>query len=117
VTRINENSSYIFGREEFALNLKNIFTNTDGGFVLAIDASWGEGKTSFIHQLIYDLKSSSNLIPIYYDAFSNDFSSDTFLSIGATISYEVENYLEKKGFDKKNKLQIENLKNVTKKLH
>ena len=114
-TRINENSNYIFGRKEFAVNLKNIFTNTDGGFVLAIDASWGEGKTSFIHQLIYDLNSSGNLIPIYYDAFSNDFSSDTFLSIGATISYEVENHFEKKGLNKTNKTQIEHLKNVTKK--
>lgn len=114
-TRINENSNYIFGREDFAENLKNIFANTDGGFVLAIDASWGEGKTSFIHQLIYDLKYSSNLIPIYYDAFSNDFSSDTFLSIGATISSEVENHFLHKGLNTKNKTQIEHLKNVTKK--
>lgn len=114
-TRINENSRYIFGREEFAGNLKNIFTNTDGGFVLAIDATWGEGKTSFIHQLIHDLKSSDNLIPIYYDAFANDFSSDTFLSIGATISYEVENHFQAIGLNKKNKKQIEHLKSVTKK--
>ncbi|QHS14135.1 P-loop NTPase fold protein [Shewanella sp. Arc9-LZ] len=114
-TRINDNSRYIFGREEFAVNLKNIFTNTDGGFVLAIDATWGEGKTSFIHQLIHDLKCSDKLIPIYYDAFSNDFSSDTFLSIGATISYEVENHFQKNGLKTKNTKQIEHLKSVTKK--
>ncbi|WP_028867900.1 KAP family P-loop NTPase fold protein [Psychromonas arctica] len=114
-TRIDKNSNYIFGREEFAVNLKNIFTNTDGGFVLAIDASWGEGKTSFTHQLIYDLKYSNNLIPIYYDAFSNDFSSDTFLSIGATISHEVEKHFQKKGLNNKNKIQITHLKSVTKK--
>jgi len=114
-TRVNENSSYIFGRKEFAVNLKNIFTNIDGGFVLAIDATWGEGKTSFIHQLIHDLESSDNLIPIYYDAFANDFSSDAFLSIGATISHEVENHFKTIGLNKRNTKQIKHLKSVTKK--
>jgi hypothetical protein len=114
-TRIDDNSRYIFGREEFAGSLKNIFTNTDGGFVLAIDATWGEGKTSFIHQLIHDLKTSKNLIPIYYDAFANDFASDTFLSIGATISYEVESHFKTIGEHTKNQKQIQHLKSVTKK--
>lgn len=48
-TRIDSNSSYIFGREKFAENLKNIFENSDNGFVFAIDATWGAGKTSFIN--------------------------------------------------------------------
>ncbi|HDY92375.1 MAG TPA: hypothetical protein ENH67_11600 [Pseudoalteromonas sp.] len=117
-TRIDDNSSYIFGRKEFSVSLKNIFNNTDGGFVLAIDATWGEGKTSFIHQLIHDLKFSTDLIPIYYDAFANDFSSDTFLSIGATISYEVEKHFNKKSQTDKNhkktQEQIQHLKKVTK---
>ena len=113
-TRVGGNSHYIFGREDFATNLKNIFTNTDSGFVLAIDATWGAGKTSFIHQLIHDLKSSEHLIPIYYDAFANDFSSDTFLSIGATICSEVENHLKKIGKSTKADKQLEHLKNVTK---
>lgn len=113
-TRINDHSSYLFGRKEFATNLKNIFSNIDGGFVLAIDATWGGGKTSFIHQLIHELKASERLIPIYYDAFSNDFSSDTFLSIGATISYELESHFRSKGESPETKSQLEHLKNVTK---
>ena len=113
-TRINDSSSYLFGRKEFAENLKNIFSNTDGGFVLAIDATWGAGKTSFIHQLIHELKASEKLIPIYYDAFSNDFSSDTFLSIGATISYELEIHFRSIGKSSETKNQLEHLKNVTK---
>lgn len=115
VTRIDDNSSYIFGREQFAGSLKNIFKNSDGGFVLAIDATWGEGKTSFIHQLIYDLESSNKLIPIYYDAFANDFASDTFLSIGATITHEVERHFKTVGEDTKKQQQIKHLKGVTKK--
>ncbi|MGF1903395.1 KAP family P-loop NTPase fold protein [Aliivibrio sifiae] len=114
VTRVNQESDYIFGRREFAQNLKNIFTNTTGGFVLAIDATWGEGKTSFIHQLIHDLKDTEGLIPIYYDAFSNDFSSDTFLSIGATIAHEVELHFDKIGKQSRTKTQIDHLKSVTK---
>ncbi|MBH0018884.1 hypothetical protein I6F40_00650 [Pseudoalteromonas sp. SWXJ133] len=117
-TRIDNNSRYIFGRKEFSTSLKNIFYNIDGGFVLAIDATWGEGKTSFIHQLIHDLKFSTNLIPIYYDAFANDFASDTFLSIGATITYGVENHFNKQDQKdknhKKNQKQLQHLKKVTK---
>lgn len=113
-TRIDNKSNYLFGRREFAQNLNNIFLNIDGGFVLAIDANWGEGKTAFIHQLIYDLKKSDQLVPIYYDAFSNDFSSDTFLSIGATIVYEVEKRFKQLGKSLKTATQIEHLKSVTK---
>lgn len=112
--RIRGESEYLFGRRELAQNLTNIFLNTNGGFVLAIDASWGEGKTSFIHQLIRDLECTENLIPIYYDAFANDFASDTFLSIGATIAVEVEKNFEAKGKSFKTRKQIEHLKSVTK---
>jgi molybdopterin-guanine dinucleotide biosynthesis protein len=113
-TRVGDNSHYIFGRKEFADNLKNIFNNTESGFVLAIDATWGAGKTSFIHQLIHELKTSEDLIPIYYDAFANDFSSDTFLSIGATIFSEVQNHFQATENASKAKKQIEHLKKVTK---
>ncbi|EGR2045797.1 hypothetical protein CGG85_22505 [Vibrio parahaemolyticus] len=113
-TRVNQGSGYLFGRGEFAQNLTNIFLNTDDGFVLAIDASWGEGKTAFIHQLIHDLNETDQLIPIYYDAFSNDFSSDTFLSIGATIAYEVDKHFAKAGKCSSTSKQIEHLKSVTK---
>lgn len=113
-TRINDSSSYLFGRKEFATNLINIFSNIDGGFVLAIDATWGAGKTSFIHQLIHELKASEKLIPIYYDAFSNDFSSDTFLSIGATITCELESHFRSMGKNSEIKKQLEHLTNVTK---
>lgn len=113
-TRVSNESSYIFGRGRLAQSLNNIFSNTNGGFVLAIDAGWGEGKTSFIYQLIHDLKSTKHLIPIYYDAFANDFSSDTFLSIGATIAYEVEKHFEAAGKSSTTGKQIDHLKSVTK---
>ncbi|MGL1040454.1 KAP family P-loop NTPase fold protein [Vibrio vulnificus] len=112
--RVSNESEYLFGRGELAQNLTNIFINTSGGFVLAIDASWGEGKTSFIHQLIRNLECTHNLIPIYYDAFANDFASDTFLSIGATIAIEVEKNFEAKGKSLTTQKQIEHLKSVTK---
>ncbi|ELB2850185.1 P-loop NTPase fold protein [Vibrio sp. 1637] len=112
--RVSAECEYLFGRGELAQNLTNIFLNTNGGFVLAIDAGWGEGKTSFIHQLIRDLERTENLIPIYYDAFANDFASDTFLSIGATIAVEVEKNFEAKGKSSKTRKQIEHLKSVTK---
>ncbi|GAD89042.1 hypothetical protein VHA01S_014_00670 [Vibrio halioticoli NBRC 102217] len=112
--RVSDESEYLFGRGEVAQNLTNIFLNTSGGFVLAIDASWGEGKTSFIHQLICELECTNNLIPIYYDAFANDFANDTFLSIGATIAFEVEKSFKSRGKSSRTDKQIEHLKSVTK---
>lgn len=114
--RIDDETKYIFGREELATNLKNIFINSDNGFVMAIDADWGQGKTSFIHQLMFDLKKNDRLIPIYYDAFANDFTDDTFLSIGATIYKEVQSHFKggEKGY--KNSQQIQHLKKATKKM-
>ncbi len=60
-TRVCESSEYLFGREAFAKSLSNIFSNSESGFVLAIDATWGAGKTAFIHQLIHDLKATEKL--------------------------------------------------------
>lgn len=112
--RINESTNYTFGRENLAENLRKIFINSKGGYVIAIDSKWGEGKTTFIHQLMFSLKKEKDIIPIYYDAFANDFSNDTFLSIGATIYNGVKKHYIG-GEDKyKQDKQVEHLKKITK---
>lgn len=53
--------------------------------VVSIDAKWGDGKTAFVRSWIDRMGTESQLIPIYYDAYKNDFTSDAFLSIAAAI--------------------------------
>ncbi len=98
----------LFERKEFQRKLTNLFENTDESLVVSLDAKWGEGKTSFIKIWENDLSvSESQLIPIYYDAFKNDFADDAFISIAVTIQKQIEVYYERIG---KSKLKEETVK-------
>ncbi|CAE6902623.1 hypothetical protein ACOMICROBIO_LMKGKHOH_02178 [Vibrio sp. B1FIG11] len=117
VDRISHDSKYLFGRADYAQNLINLFQNSTTGYVLAIDAEWGQGKTSFIHQLMFDMRLSDNLIPIYFDAFANDYMDDAFLSIGATIHDELKRKYSGSGpAAYRQSEQIKHLKSATKEL-
>jgi hypothetical protein len=74
-----------FKRKNFSDNLTRLFLNSDNGMVVSIDAKWGDGKTTFVRNWVERLGSESQLIPIYYDAYKSDFTSDAFLSIAAAI--------------------------------
>lgn len=85
-----ENNIDFFNRGDFAQNLTNLLSNTDDSLVLTINASWGEGKTTFIKLWEKKLIEDQRFIPIYYNAFENDFTSDTFISIAVTIQKTIE---------------------------
>ena len=80
----------IFLRKEFGERLVNLIAQSKGELVLAIDAQWGEGKSTFIkmwkgyilHQREPKIRS------IYFDAFANDYQKDPFLALAAEI-YEL----------------------------
>lgn len=98
----------LFKRKEFQKKLSSLFKNTDESLVVSLDAKWGEGKTSFIKIWENELSApESQLIPIYYDAFKNDFTNDAFISIAVTIQKQIEVYYGRIG---KSKLQEEKVK-------
>lgn len=103
-----------FGRKDFVDNLTRLFRNSNEGLVVTIDSEWGGGKTTLVKLWEYELEKDEQFIPIYYDAFRNDFTGDAFLSIAVKI-YEA---LEKEmGTDVlKNKVQFEHLKKTSKDL-
>lgn len=103
----------VFQRKKFINNLTTLFRNTSDGLVITIDSQWGEGKTSLIKQWEKKLKIEEEFIPIYYDAFRNDFSEDPFLSIAVEIHEALEEELQKTGCDPKNKSQLDKLKKQT----
>lgn len=98
-------SKDIFLRKEFGERLANLVAQSKGELVLAIDAQWGEGKSTFIQMwkgYIYHHR-KPKIHSIYFDAFANDYQKDPFLALVAEI-YELlkdEPEPKKKEFRKK----------------
>lgn len=105
----------LFERKQIADNLTRLFSQCDDGLVVTIDADWGEGKTSFVRMWEAELKGNDQFVPIYYDAFAHDFSSDAFVSIAAAIYNGIKGRLGDKD-ERDNKAQLESLKRSTKNL-
>ena len=87
--QITEDTSFdeeidIFNRRPFGEALLNLIQNTDDELVIALDAPWGEGKTTFIKMWRGHLK-QNNVPHIYFDAFENDYQSEPFLALSSQI--------------------------------
>ncbi|MEM8676706.1 MAG: P-loop NTPase fold protein [Cyanobacteria bacterium P01_G01_bin.67] len=90
----------IFKRERFGKNLLNIIENINDELVLAIDAPWGEGKTTFI-KMWRGMLAQEEIQSIYFDAFENDYQEDSFLAIAAEIYSIIDDDQEKSQFKEK----------------
>lgn len=76
----------IFKREAFGRGLANIVSRAEDNLVIAIDAPWGEGKTTFIQQWRGLLASSDYGINcIYFDAFAGDYQDDPLVAIASEL--------------------------------
>ncbi|MEL7834852.1 KAP family P-loop NTPase fold protein [Fodinibius sp. Rm-B-1B1-1] len=116
--RVKEGSvrNDFFNREDFKDNLTNLLSSTEDSLTLTINADWGEGKTTFIKLWKDELEESEQFIPIYYDAFENDFASDAFISIAVTIQEAIKRHYEKFDLDHDKEHLIDGYKEVAKKL-
>ncbi|GAA6154457.1 KAP family P-loop NTPase fold protein [Pseudoteredinibacter isoporae] len=85
----------IFNRAPFGESLYQLINNTPGEMVIALDAPWGSGKSTFIRMWI-GLLHKKNMQHIYFDAFKNDYKSDPFLAISSEIYELIE---EQEGSD------------------
>lgn len=74
----------IFERKPYGEALLSLIQNTDDELVLALDAPWGEGKSTFI-KMWQGLLLENNVPNIYFDSFEHDYHSDPFISISAHI--------------------------------
>lgn len=84
----------IFNRKAYGEGLLNLIRNTDDELVVALDAQWGEGKSTFI-KMWQGLLQENNIPHIYFDAFENDYQADPFLAISGEIYRLAEKYNEK----------------------
>lgn len=80
----NPYANDLFERKEFGDSLTSLFRNLEEGVVVCIDASWGDGKTTFAEMWIADLK-RQKIRCIYYDAYKHDYCDDPFVSFCAEI--------------------------------
>lgn len=85
-------------RERIIINLTEIIKNTEEGFVLCVNAPWGNGKTTFI-RLWQAYLEKENYKNIYFNAWENDYSKEPLLSILNVLSTELKEK-EKGTFDK-----------------
>ena len=74
----------IFKRKPFGEALLNLIQNTEDELVLALDASWGQGKSTFI-RMWQGLLKEKEVPHVYFDAFENDYQTDPFLAIFSRI--------------------------------
>lgn len=75
----------LLGRKESAEILTNFITSANDGFVLCLDAEWGQGKTTFLRMWQRYLEKQS--IPtVYFNAWENDFSDDALVALIGELS-------------------------------
>ena len=75
------------GRKDFGETLAQILENQPGGNVFALDAGWGQGKTTFIKMWrghVGHIR-ENKLQTIYFDAFASDYQQDPFLALATEI--------------------------------
>lgn len=89
----------LFNHLDYANSLLNLVEQTDEPLVLAIDAPWGEGKSTFVKSWSV-LLNENGISSIYFDAFESDYVQDPFSAIaGEVYSLLVkENPAEAKNF-------------------
>lgn len=77
----------IFKRSEFGERLANLIENAGGNPVFALDAGWGQGKSTFIKMWrgYLEHKRAKKVRTIYFDAFENDYQKDAFLALASEM--------------------------------
>lgn len=79
----------IFSRKSFGDQLTRIVCALEGPGVLLLDAPWGKGKTTFVKMWLGEL-AKADIPTIYFDAFTNDYHDDAFLTVAGEIVARAE---------------------------
>lgn len=86
-------------RESFGSTMMDLVRHSDGELVIALDAPWGGGKTTFVSMWQQMLR--KNKIPCFcFDAFKADQSEDPFVALVATFATFVNEHGETSHADK-----------------
>ena len=83
----------LLGRKESITTLTHIIRSIDGPCVLAVDAPWGAGKTTFLKIWEQHLRNEEFTV-VSFNAWETDFSNDPFIALSDSILHELEGYKE-----------------------
>lgn len=84
------------GRKHLEPPLTQFVTQATGSFVLALDASWGSGKTTFLEMWQVKLKQAGHIC-MYLNAWQNDFVPDPLIAIVGELKKAIEDYARQSG--------------------
>lgn len=96
----------IFKRAEFGKRLANLIENAGGNPVIALDAGWGQGKSTFIKMwrgYLEHHRGDKKIRTIYFDAFENDYQKDPFLALASEMYQLISEDDEEKQIEFKDK--------------
>jgi hypothetical protein len=74
----------IFGRVSLGKGLTNLVSTVEDPMVIAVDAQWGSGKTTFLKMWAGELRKLGFPV-VYFDAFKSDYAEDAFTAIASEI--------------------------------
>ena len=80
----------LLNRVEFATNLSEIIGKAESPCVIAIDATWGTGKTTFIKMWTKDLINQSFSV-VEFNAWKNDYSGNAMVALSVELTKELQN--------------------------
>jgi hypothetical protein len=81
----------ILGREKLEPPLTQFITQASGPFVLALDGSWGSGKTTFLKMWQAKLKESGHVC-LFLNAWKTDFVEDPLVAVVGELSAAIDVY-------------------------
>jgi hypothetical protein len=82
------------GRKEIEPPLTQLVTQALGSFVLALDGSWGSGKTTFLQMWQVRLKEKGHAC-LYLNAWKNDFAQEPLVAVVSELSRAIEDFAPK----------------------
>lgn len=80
-------------REKYAVALTSIVESNHEGFVLAINNSWGAGKTTFVKMWQQSLQ-NKGYKTVYFNAWENDHETDALIALMGELNSIVESKTE-----------------------
>ncbi len=95
-------------REPEISNLSELLVNVETPLVLALNAKWGAGKTTFVKMWQIYLE-TKGIVSLYFNAWEKDFASDPLIAFLGELNQSINTII---GKDKRKKKIWENTKKI-----
>ena len=98
-------------RKEPAEVITTVLRSVDGPCVLAVDAPWGAGKTTFLRMLSHHLRNQEFPV-IEFNAWETDFAGDPFVALSEELTAGLREYATATQGDGFNRVKLFKLRRV-----